>query len=126
MTRIRRIGLLIALSGILGACVGGWVTEDSPTGEDLYAVWGATGTDVFAVGANGTFLMRQNAKWRKLDSGTEKDLLGVWGTNQEHVLAVGTDCAVLEYNGEPAYRERASSSCLRLPQFRSSHVWCYK
>jgi hypothetical protein len=75
--------------------------EDSPTSEDLYAVWGATGTDVFAVGANGTVLRRQNAKWRELDSGVEEDLHGVWGTSTEHVVIVGDNCAALEFNGEP-------------------------
>jgi hypothetical protein len=81
------------------------VLENSPTGEDLYAVWGATGTDVFAVGANGTVLRRQNAKWRVLDSGVEEDLYGVWGTSTEHVVIVGDNCTVLEFNGEPAAPE---------------------
>jgi len=96
-----RIGVALAAVCLSAACVGGWVMEDSPTGEDLYAVWGATGTDVFAVGTNGTVLRRQNAKWRELDSGVEEDLHGVWGTSTEHVVVVGDNCTALEFNGEP-------------------------
>jgi hypothetical protein len=96
-----RIGVVLAFVFLSTACVGGWVMEDSPSGEDLYAVWGATGTDVFAVGAKGTVLRRQNAKWRQLDSGVEEDLYGVWGTGTEHVVIVGDNCTALEFNGEP-------------------------
>jgi len=101
MKACSRIGVALAVVCLSAACVGGWVMEDSPTGEDLYAVWGATGTDVFAVGTNGTVLRRQNAKWRELDSGVEEDLHGVWGTSTEHVVVVGDNCTALEFNGEP-------------------------
>lgn len=126
MSRNGQIALLVALVGCLGACVGGWVSEDSPTNADLYGVWGATSTDVFAVGANGTVLMRRQNKWRELDSGTDKTLYGVWGTGQEHVVVVGDDCAAYEYNGEPEdppegekppdLREISAETCLN---FRS-------
>ena len=96
-----RIGVVLAAVCLSAACVGGWVMEDSPTSEDLYAVWGASGTDVFAVGANGTVLYRQSAKWRELDSGVEEDLYGVWGTSTEHVVVVGDNCSALEFNGKP-------------------------
>jgi hypothetical protein len=89
MKAFYRIGVVLVAVCLSAACVGGWVMEDSPTSEDLYAVWGANGTDVFAVGTNGTVLYRQNSKWRELDSGVEEDLYGVWGTSTEHVVVVG-------------------------------------
>jgi hypothetical protein len=101
MKAFYRIGVVLVAVCLSAACVGGWVMEDSPTSEDLYAVWGANGTDVFAVGTNGTVLYRQNSKWRELDSGVEEDLYGVWGTSTEHVVVVGDNCTALEFNGKP-------------------------
>ncbi|MBW1870849.1 MAG: hypothetical protein JRJ19_02230 [Deltaproteobacteria bacterium] len=94
-------GLIVVfvMGWAIAGCVPGWVQEDSPTDEDLYAVYGVAGGDVFAVGANGTVLRRQNAKWHELDSGTEEDLYGVWGTSNELVVVVGDNCTALEYNG---------------------------
>lgn len=89
--------LLLGMTG--SACVGGWVEESSPTDADLYGVFGVPSGDVFAVGAGGTVLWRQNARWRALDSGTEEDLYGVWGTAEDHVVVVGQNCAALEYDG---------------------------
>ncbi len=119
MRKTLRIGVILAVLGCSAACVGGWVMEDSPTKEDLYAVWGATGTDVFAVGANGTVLRRQNAKWRQLDSGSEEDLRGVWGTGVEHVVVVGANCAALEFNGVPEPPEDGGEAP---PDLRSLNV----
>ncbi len=89
--------VLLSLTG--AACVGGWVEESSPSSEDLYAVFGVSSGDIFAVGTGGTVLRRQNARWRALDSGTSEDLYGVWGTADDHVVVVGENCAALEYDG---------------------------
>jgi hypothetical protein len=91
------VAVLMSLTST--ACVGGWVEESSSTSKDLYAVFGVSSGDVFAVGAGGTVLRRQNAKWRELDSGTSEDLYGVWGTADDHVVVVGENCAALEYDG---------------------------
>jgi len=92
------VGVALFMS-LAAGCVGGWVSEGTPTDADLYAVFGVSSSDVFAVGANGTVLRRQNSKWRELDSGTKEDLWGVWGTSDEHIVVVGDNCSALEYNG---------------------------
>lgn len=99
--RARTAWMLVAwVAG--AACAGGWVKESSPTGEDLYAVYGVGNGVVFAVGAAGTVLMRDGGRWREVDAGVEEQLHGVWGSSEEKVVAVGADCAALEFNGFPA------------------------
>ena len=39
-----------------------WTTTGSPTSEDLYGIWGSSGTDIFAVGDNAT-IVHYNGSW---------------------------------------------------------------
>lgn len=96
-----RIGLLAVVLAAGCACVGGWVEESSPTGENLYSVYGVGDGTVFAVGAAGTVLMRDGGRWRALDSGVAEDLHGVWASSAEKMVAVGANCTALEFNGIP-------------------------
>ncbi len=101
MRRAMRL-LSIGLGGLLASgCLEGWVSESAPTDADLHAVFGVEGGGVWAVGADGTVLVRSDSGWSQLDSGVEVDLHGVWGSGPEHVLAVGDECTALEFNGAP-------------------------
>jgi hypothetical protein len=94
--------VLLGLFAMQMACLPGWVTETSNTQEDLMAVWGFSASDVYAVGAKGTFLRRENGRWRALRSESEitATLFGVWGNAADHVLAVGEKCTILRYTGD--------------------------
>src|SRR5438876_1671424 len=54
-----------------------------------FAVWGATGSDVFAVGNDGNIWHYDGTTWTSQPSGTTQDLLGVWGSGGRDVFAVG-------------------------------------
>ena len=77
-TWVWTVGMLLAW--LSSGCLSGWVGEDSPTDADLFAVFGVEGGDVWAVGAEGTVLVRQGTTWVQLDSGVESDPRAVWGT----------------------------------------------
>ncbi len=71
-----------------------WVSETSPTTQDLYGVHGLGPEEIFAVGANGTILEYDGAAWRVVPSGTSEDLYAVHA-NARWIVAVGSGGTVV-------------------------------
>jgi hypothetical protein len=67
--------------------------------NSLEGVWGSSGSDVFAVGDNGTILHYDGSTWSPMASGTTNNLFGVWGSSETNVFAVGSNGTILHYNG---------------------------
>ncbi len=61
----------------------------SGTNDDLNGVWGSSGSDVFAVGMDGTILHYDGIGWSALSGGTTWHLNDVWGSGGGDVFAVG-------------------------------------
>ena len=59
----------------------------------------ALGTDVFAVGENGTILHYDVSSWNPMTSFTFNDLVGIWGSSSTNVYAVGESGTILRYDG---------------------------
>ena len=78
--------------------VGEWISP-YPQGNTLNDVWGASGTDVFAVGDVGAIVHYDGTTWTVVASGTEANLLGVGGTTGSDVFAVGQKGTILHYDG---------------------------
>jgi hypothetical protein len=99
-----RIGWwLMTLLLVPGCSSSGWVVEQSQTSETLYAVYGLSASDVFAVGTHGTALHRRDGVWHALNTGTQEDLFAVWGSDESHVVVVGNNGIALGFIGdEPA------------------------
>ena len=76
-----------------------WSTMPSGTGAALLAVWGSSGSDVFAVGERGTILHYDGSAWSAQESGTTLNLNGVWGSSGSDVFAVGLGGTILRYDG---------------------------
>jgi len=77
-----------------------WAAQSSGTSTTLFGVWGASGTDVFAVGDTGTILHYDGTRWTAQISGTAGALYAVWGTSGNDVFAVGGGGGpILHYNG---------------------------
>jgi len=72
------------------------------------AIWGASSTDVFAVGTSGTIQHYDGAGWGSMSSGTTNDLYGVWGTSTSDVFAVGDSGTILTTTGLRGRRWRAA------------------
>ena len=68
-----------------------WTIAAAPTAARLEAVWGASATDVFAVGERGTIVRStdRGATWAVLASGTELTLHAIAGTGSGDIYAVG-------------------------------------
>ncbi|MBI5534309.1 MAG: hypothetical protein HY898_16410 [Deltaproteobacteria bacterium] len=84
-----------------GQCVSGptWQTEDSTTSTDLYSVWGASKTNVWAVGQGGVILHYAAGQWTTVASGVTVALTGVWGTSASDIWAVGLSGTTTHFNG---------------------------
>jgi len=59
-------------------------------------IWGATTSNMYFVGNNGTIIHNSNGTWQKIESGTSLNFYSLWGsinyqTNQQEILAVGSD-----------------------------------
>ena len=87
------------------------------TQHDLYAVWGSSGSDVFAVGQGGTILHYDGVAWNSMNSSTTDDLYTVWGTSDDDVFAAGQHGTILHYDGV------AWSPMLRGTTYDLSSIW---
>jgi RHS repeat-associated protein len=77
-----------------------WVEMESATTNRLWAVWGSSPEDVFAVGDFGTILHFDGKSWAEMDSGVDGHLYGIYGYGPNDVYAVGAlGAAVLHYDG---------------------------
>jgi hypothetical protein len=85
----------------------------------ISAVWGSSGSDIFAVGGNGIILYYDGNSWSAMPSSTTVSLAAVWGSSGMDVFAVG-DNIILHYNGI-AWSKMALPNGLDLKQ--ASGVW---
>ena len=76
-----------------------WSLMTSPTSERLMQPWGTSGSDVFAVGYNGTIIHYDGTDWTTMTSPTSERLFGVWGTSGSDVFAVGYNGTIIHYDG---------------------------
>lgn len=73
--------------------------ETVPETDNLFAVAGTSGTDVWAVGSRGTTLHWNGTTWTFHPGGTGEHLMGVWAGGPSEVWAVGTSGTALRWNG---------------------------
>ena len=74
------------------------------TDRVLWSVWGASATDIFAVGEAGSIIHYDGNSWSAMETPTSSHLHGVWGRSADDVYAVGQFGLVLHFNGS-AWRE---------------------
>jgi alpha-tubulin suppressor-like RCC1 family protein len=86
-----------------------WAPMTSGTTQWLNAVWGTSGSDIYAVGNGGTILRYNGTTWSPMSSGTTRDLLGIWGASGSDITAVGPSGTLLRYNGT-TWSETASGT----------------
>lgn len=74
-------------------------SPDPVTGIDsLFAIWGSSATNAWAVGAHGKILHFNGSQWTPASSPVGRRLVRLWGSSATNVWAVG-DTAVLRYDG---------------------------
>jgi hypothetical protein len=92
--------LILFLSPVIVS--GAWTPMTSGTTNNLWGVWGSSGSDVFAVGDNGTILHYNGSAWSSIENplnGTNTTLRDVWGNSGNDVFVVGYNGIILHYNG---------------------------
>jgi hypothetical protein len=101
------------------ACTGQGVCWRSPLpqGNDLAAVWGASSTEVWAVGRSGTILRWDGAGWRGTTALAAADLHGVHGSGPADVWAVGNHGVIEHWDG------RAWSRTPTPARYELTSVW---
>jgi hypothetical protein len=68
----------------------GWATVAGlPLNVDLRAVWGSSGSDIWAVGLGGVMLHFDGMSWTPVSSVTPQDLTSIWGSSASDIWAVG-------------------------------------
>ena len=84
---------------------------ESPTTGNLWGVWGAGPTDLFAVGDSNTILHFDGWLWRKMEDDPEKSdaFKCVWGRSGRDVYAAGDDGTLQHYDGA-GWRRMASGT----------------
>lgn len=61
-----------------------------PQGNYINAVWAASSTSVWAVGARGLILHWDGSAWQRVDSNATYDLTGIWGLNDNDFYITNT------------------------------------
>lgn len=87
---------LAGADGLLQVFLGGPLPD---FGTDLYAVWGFSNRNVFAVGSGGTILHDDGTGWARMASPTTRRLEAIWGSRESDLTAVGAEGTIVHYNG---------------------------
>jgi len=98
-----------------------WSVEATATDQDLWGVWGASQSDVWAVGGNAdgtgvpTVLRDTGSGWEAVTLPTLQKpgvqaLFKVWGTGADNVYIVGQKGLVLHWNGTELVEELVGAS----------------
>ena len=78
------------------------ISEARASGGELYAMWGSSIEDMWAVGDKGQILKRypyQATPWQLLTAPTTASLYGIWGTGSQDLWAVGDAGTILRIDG---------------------------
>jgi len=76
-----------------------WTSFASGTTEDLFAIWGTSASDVWAVGDKGAVTHFDGTSWKVMDSTVQTKLTSVHGTSASDVWAVGEEGTAIHFDG---------------------------
>ncbi len=105
--------LLVGAASLLGQTSGpaaGWTQQTSGTEKTLLGIWGASPSDVFAVGEGGIVLHYNGNAWYPQQSTTSARFYSVWGASGRDVFAVGDRGVVIQDDGTRWRADRISAT----------------
>lgn len=87
-----------------------WTVEASGTTHNINAVWGSSGTNVYAVGDSGAFLHYDGTSWSQVQSSDSLfqalvqpysyPSLAIWGTSATDVYVAADDGELIHFDGQ--------------------------
>jgi len=99
-----------------------WIAETPK--RRLHAVWGASESELWAVGELGTILRYDGRDWTEVSSRTDKTLTAVWGTGSADVWFAGAAGTVVHWDGrEMQVKSEPSPYFTGLAGLGQSEVW---
>jgi len=89
-------GIIMLGFAALNTAFAAWenVTPASST-KTLYAIWGTSASNVYAVGMDGALLHCDGTTWTAEISSTTEKLNAIWGVNETNIYVVGDNGALL-------------------------------
>ena len=78
----------------------GWSRMASGTTNNLTGLWGASPTDILAVGPKGTILHYDGRNWSPMEVQGSPHLLSIWGASNRDVFVVGDNGVIVHYDGQ--------------------------
>ncbi len=95
--------ILIVCAGslvVVGPVHGDWNVESSPTAVTLYDIWGASESDIYAVGEQETILHNDGTGWEIVSSlGNGDPFRDVSGNSGSNIYAVGDNGLAKYFDG---------------------------
>jgi hypothetical protein len=92
-----------------------WSAMTLPDGVyDINGLWGASASDIYAVGKYGTILHYNGSAWSAMTSNTTKHLNAVWGSAASDVFAVGANGTIMHTNDGTTWAAQASGTTKQL------------
>ncbi len=100
LNRLLVLTLLLCLSFFNGPIQAqSWTVQPSGTTQNLWGIWGADASNIWAVGNAGTILKWNGSTWTPQTSGTSQPLFAVWGTDVNNVWVIGNAGTILKWDG---------------------------
>lgn len=89
-----------ALTGVLLHWNGSaWSTDQGGARPPMFALWGSTAADVWAMGDQGTILHGNGIGWIATPSGTSATFNGIWGSGPSDVWAIESPGTMRHWDG---------------------------
>ncbi|MFH2091854.1 MAG: Ig-like domain-containing protein [Pseudomonadota bacterium] len=78
-----------------------WQKKEIPVSASLYAMWGSSSNNVWAVGKSGTAIRFNGETWSNVDTGAPDgfDFHDIWGLSSNFIVAVGNGRTIFKYDG---------------------------
>jgi hypothetical protein len=92
-------GDAFAVGAAIWRCAAGSCVNQAVATAALNGLWGTSDTDIWAVGASGTFQHWNGSSWQQAVAPDLMNYLAVWGSSSTDVWAVGGVGAIAHYSG---------------------------
>ncbi|HQK17871.1 MAG TPA: hypothetical protein PLJ27_10465, partial [Polyangiaceae bacterium] len=100
----------------------GWCwASPLPQGNGLRSVWGASNSDLWAVGDAGLVFRLQQGRWTPIRTDSKGDLRALWGSGPNNIWAGGEE--LIHWDGQSWTKTSGPSEILVLEGSAANDIW---